>query len=71
MWLEDFYEFCMTELNSTSQEMMDVLLKFEADFKTIQVIYNSIGNKDLATVAKLMTIRKSLCPTIGWLYPDV
>ena len=51
--------------------MMESLLKFEADFKTIQVIYNSIGNKDLATVAKLMTIRKSLCPTIGWLYPDV
>lgn len=44
MWLEDFYEFCEEEviyiqyiwkLNSTSQDLMIDLLKFEADFKTI------------------------------------
>lgn len=34
------------------------LLKFEADFKTIQVIYNSIGNRDLNTAAKIITTRK-------------
>ena len=45
LWLEDFYEFCETKLNPTSQTMMCDLLKFEADFKTIQVVYNSIGNK--------------------------
>ena len=45
LWLEDFYEFCLKSLNPTSLAMMVDLLKFEADFKTIQVIYNSIGNK--------------------------
>ena len=35
MWLEDFYDFCNKNLNETSQEMMDSLIKFEADFKTI------------------------------------
>jgi hypothetical protein len=25
--------------------MLEDLIKFEADFKTIQVVYNSIGNK--------------------------
>jgi V-type H+-transporting ATPase subunit d len=45
LWLEDFYDWCQTHLNPTSREMMEDLLKFEADFKTIQVVYNSIGNR--------------------------
>ena len=44
------------------------LLRFEADFKTIQVIYNSIGNRDLNTAAKIITTRKNLCPTIGYFF---
>lgn len=47
LWLEDFYEFCTTRLNPTSTEMLEDLIKFEADFKTVQVVYNSIGNKVL------------------------
>lgn len=35
MWLEDFHDFCHNNINSTSLELMDDLLKFEADFKTI------------------------------------
>ena len=35
MWLEDFYDFCMNNLNHSSKEMMKNLLNFEADFKTI------------------------------------
>lgn len=49
---------------------MEDLLKFEADFKTIQVIYNSIGNKELNTTAKIQEARKKLCPSLGYLYPD-
>jgi V-type H+-transporting ATPase subunit d len=45
LWHEDFYEFCQRNLNETSRAMMEDLLKFEADFKAIQVIYNSIGNR--------------------------
>ena len=35
IWIEDFYIFCTTQLNNTTVEIMDDLLKFEADFKTI------------------------------------
>ena len=70
MWLEDFSEFCKTNLSATSQEMMVDLLNFEADFKTIQVVYNSIGNKDFNTAIKIVTTRKNLCPNLGYLYPD-
>ena len=54
LWLEDFYEFCQRYLNPTSATMMEELVKFEADFKTIQVIYNSIGNRELNTTAKVL-----------------
>ena len=70
LWLEDFYEFCEREINPTSWAMMRDLLKFEADFKTIQVIYNSIGNRELNTAAKIQEARKKLCPSLGYLYPD-
>lgn len=70
LWLEDFHLFCQQFLNSTSDNMMNDLIKFEADFKTIQVIYNSIGNRELNTTAKILEARKKLCPAIGYLYPD-
>lgn len=70
LWLEDFYEFCEAKLNPTSWAMMNDLIKFEADFKTVQVIYNSIGNKELNTAAKVAEARKKLCPSLGYLYPD-
>lgn len=47
--------------------MLD-LLKIEADFKSIQVCYNTIGNKEPAV--KLVTLRKQLSPSFGYLYPD-
>lgn len=50
--------------------MMQDLLRFEADFKTIQVIYNSMGNRELNTIAKIQQARKKLCPSLGYLYPD-
>lgn len=58
MWLEDFYNFCSENLNETSTEMMIDLLKFEADCKTIQVAYNTIGNKDFSSQAKIAEARK-------------
>ncbi|KAM3136632.1 hypothetical protein pb186bvf_011268 [Paramecium bursaria] len=70
MWLEDFFRYSEENLPQTSKEGLVSLLKFEADFRTIQVIYNSIGNRDLNTVARIQTTRKQLCPTIGTLYPD-
>lgn len=70
MWLEDFYNFCTKNLNEISQEYMLDILKFESDYMTIQIIYNSIGNKDFQSTAARTSFRKRLCPTIGYLYPD-
>ena len=37
----------------------------------IQVIYNSIGNRDLNASAKnMLDARTKLCPALGYLYPD-
>ncbi|KAL4463023.1 hypothetical protein ABPG72_022230 [Tetrahymena utriculariae] len=66
MWLEDFHEYCVQQLNSTSGEILDDLLKFEADMKSIQVVYNTIQH----TVAKSKEVRDQLTPTLGYLYPD-
>eukprot|EP00825_Cyclidium_porcatum_P031544 TRINITY_DN3341_c0_g1_i1.p1 TRINITY_DN3341_c0_g1~~TRINITY_DN3341_c0_g1_i1.p1 ORF type:complete len:409 (-),score=88.01 TRINITY_DN3341_c0_g1_i1:940-2166(-) len=71
MWLEDFYQFVKARLNSISVEMLVDLLNFEADFKTIQVVYNSLGGKELQQVnARIIDQRKALCPAFGNLYPD-
>jgi V-type H+-transporting ATPase subunit d len=70
LWLEDFYEWCKTHLNPTSRDIMEDLLKFEADVKAIQVVYNSIGNRELNNAAKVQEARKKLCPSLGYLYPD-
>jgi V-type H+-transporting ATPase subunit d len=47
MWLEEFFEYASTKLNSASSDMLVDLLKFEADFRTIQVVYNSLSSKGL------------------------
>jgi len=44
MWLEDFYIFCK-DLNPITSEIMEDLLKFEADMRTIQIMYNTMGNE--------------------------
>ena len=53
MWLQNFYEFTQTRLNGISAEMLEDLLKFEADFRTIQIIYNTMSNKEFNTEDKL------------------
>ena len=42
IWLEYFYHFCKT-LNPTTSEIMEDLLKYEADCQTIQIVYNSLA----------------------------
>ena len=56
--------------------MLD-LVNFEADMKTIQVVYNSLGNRDSSSTARVFVLRKQLCPLLGYLnfnfrylYPD-
>lgn len=42
IWLEHFYNLCQ-KMNPTTREMMDDLLKFEADCQAIQIVYNSLA----------------------------
>mmetsp|Transcript_48385 Transcript_48385/g.67234 ORF Transcript_48385/g.67234 Transcript_48385/m.67234 type:complete len:387 (+) Transcript_48385:42-1202(+) len=70
LWLEDFFTFCEKKLSDVSNDFMLDLLNFEADYKTIQIVYNSIGNKDFANAANRSSNRKKLCPALGYLYPD-
>ena len=48
---------------------MDDILKFESDCMTIQIIYNSIGNKDLTGVKGRESDRKKYINNFGYLYP--
>jgi len=69
IWISEFHKYCMSELNDTSQMVMDDLLKFESDCMTIQIIYNSIGNKDLGGIRGRESERRKYINNLGYLYP--
>ncbi|KAG0684235.1 H(+)-transporting V0 sector ATPase subunit d [Pichia californica] len=60
-YLEDFHNFCVTELPNPTDEIMDRLLNFEADKRTINICINSIDT-DLSTEEKM-----KMLPSIGLL----
>lgn len=62
-YLEDFYSFCSTLPEPTSELMHDIL-DFEADRRAINITLNSL-NTDLT-----LADRRKLYPTIGKLYPS-
>lgn len=64
IWLEEFYNHCYN-LNDVSRVNMENLLKLEADFQTIQIIYNSLDDSN----EKKEETRSQLCPSLGNLYP--
>ena len=49
---------------------MQELLKFESDCQTIQIIYNTIGNKEFSGPKGGYGERKKYINRIGYLYPD-
>ena len=65
IWLEYFYHFCKT-LNPTTSEIMENLLKYEADCQTIQIIYNSLAYNNQFQEEE----RKKVIPYFGFLYPE-
>ena len=65
IWLEYFYHFCKT-LNPTTIEMMEDLLKYEADCQTIQIVYNSLAYNNQFQEEE----RKKVIPYFGFLYPE-
>jgi V-type H+-transporting ATPase subunit d len=67
IWLEHFYLFCQT-LNSTTREIMEDLLKFEADCQAIQIVYNSLAY-DFNQFQE--EERRKVIPFFGYLYPAI
>ena len=65
IWLEYFYHFCKT-LNPTTAEIMEDLLKYEADCQTIQIVYNSLAYNNQFQEEE----RKKVIPYFGFLYPE-
>lgn len=68
LYLEDFYEFCQ-QLGGETAEIMGGLLKARADRNAINITLNSF-NTPLNEVSMRETVRKSLYPSIGELYPE-
>jgi V-type H+-transporting ATPase subunit d len=61
-YLEDFYHFCST-LGSPTAEVMQTILAFEADRRTVNITINSFGTE----LTKEQ--RANLFPAIGRLFP--
>lgn len=61
--MEDFYAFCKS-LDSTTAEVMETILQFEADRRAFIITINSFGTE------LTMDDREKLYPTCGKLYPD-
>ena len=65
IWIEEFYAHCSKNMNEISYLNMETILKLEADFQTIQIIYNSLEDSN----EKKEEARTMLCPALGNLYP--
>jgi len=70
IWIAEFHKYCMDNLNDTSRQVMDDLLKFESDCMTIQIIYNSLDIKVLSDVRGREGERRKYINNLGYLYPD-
>jgi V-type H+-transporting ATPase subunit d len=67
LYFEDFYVFC-EDLGGETAEVMCSLLRARADRNAINITLNSFGTP-LNEPAMRDTVRKSLYPSIGELYP--
>lgn len=61
-YLEDFHNFCVTQLPSPSNEVMDRLLSFEADKRSINILINSFSSNEVTAEDK-----NKMLPSIGLL----
>ena len=69
LYLEDFHAFCM-KLGGETSEVMGLLLNTRADRNSINITLNSFNTPLNNDVNLRETIRKSLYPSIGMLYPE-
>jgi V-type H+-transporting ATPase subunit d len=72
LYLEDFYYFCV-ELGGNTAVVMGEILKAKADQRAINITLNSFGtplNEPNMRDGEGWPTRKSLYPSIGFLYPE-
>lgn len=72
LYLEDFYYFCQ-KLGGDTAEIMGGLLRAKADQRAINITLNSFGtplNEPTMREGDGWPTRKSLYPSIGFLYPQ-
>lgn len=69
IWLQEFHKFCTTQLNETSAAVMDDLIKYECDCRTIQVIVNSFSVNVLKDARGQHENRKKYITNLGYLVP--
>jgi len=65
IWLEHFYLYCES-IGGITWDIMEDLLKFEADCQAIQIVYNSLS-QDFNNVIE--GERKKVIPNFGYMYP--
>lgn len=70
IWISELSTYVNEYLNSSSQEILNDLLAFESDCQTIQIIYNTIGNQQLAGASTKYSERAQYISNIGYLHPD-
>lgn len=70
IWITELFNYVEDNLNSMSQEILGDILKFESDCQTIQIIYNTIGNKQLGGATAKNGERAKYINNIGFLMPD-
>jgi len=63
-YLEDFDSFCVNELGGVTGEVMHGILQFEADRRSINITFNSLGTE------LSQDDRAKLYPNLGLLYPE-
>jgi V-type H+-transporting ATPase subunit d len=72
IWLNEYFEFCETQLSETSALVMSDLIKFEADCQTLQIIANSlmVGGMGKPNTTEHEMERKKYISKVGYLYPE-
>jgi len=62
------------KIGGETSRVMDHILKFEADTRTIQILYNSYSSRDKSKQEDSKTRiqgKKKICNKFGYLYPTI
>lgn len=66
-WLQEFHDFVM-KIGGTTAEVLGHMLKKEADYRTLQVVLNSLSSGMCAE--EMVAWRNRLLPSFGYLFPE-